>query len=49
MFRVDYNEEFTLTLVRKLKQLYFKKFVPEYFELKYPRELKLLSLDYESN
>ena len=49
VFRVDYDEEFTLSLVKKLKQQYLSKFVPEYFELKYPRDLKLLLLGYESD
>ena len=49
MFRVDYDEEFTLALVEKLKQQYFNKVVPEYFEKKYPRELKILSFHYDSD
>ena len=40
-FEVMYDEEFTMKFIEKIEKNYITQFIPEYFEMKYIRHLKL--------
>ena len=40
-FEVMYDEEFTMKFIEKIEKKYMTEFIPEYFEMKYIRHLKL--------
>ena len=44
VIEVEYDEEYTMGLVEKIKKNYITEFIPEYFEMKYMRKLKLTNL-----
>ena len=44
VIEVNYDEEYTIGLVEKLEKSYMTQFIPEYFEMKYMRNLKLTNL-----
>ena len=48
---MEYDYEFTMEFIKKIEQKYFTHFIPEYFENKFIRNLKLthLPIQKESN